>query len=97
MLTSEVLADISGISLSPQMSKSIFNFNQANFRYCFPLRAADGCGRSDLFVTLLLLLVLDVVGAQVPGATALLTEERVDVRRELRTPWVKCCKGVLCA
>jgi hypothetical protein len=33
MLASEVLADISGISLSPQMSKSIFNLNQANFLY----------------------------------------------------------------
>ena len=31
MLASEALADISGISLSPQMSKSIHNFNQANF------------------------------------------------------------------
>ena len=43
-------------------------------------------------VTLLLSLVLDV-GAQAPGATALLTEERVDVRRELQNALGQVLQG----
>ena len=43
-------------------------------------------------VTLLLSLVLDV-GAQAPGATALLTEERFDVRRELQNALGQVLQG----
>jgi hypothetical protein len=43
-------------------------------------------------VTLLLSLVLDV-GAQAPGATALLTEERVDVRRGLQNALGQVLQG----